>query len=67
MKWNEITHEHHGRKVSVHANSTPTHPLEGDGPWVGTVMCATEGSIPLLQCAHNVRWFAAWYEVEFID
>jgi len=67
MKWKEITNEHHGKKVSVSAKSTPNSPERGEGPFVGRIVCFNPKVIPVLVQGEEVRSFAWYWDVEFLD
>jgi hypothetical protein len=67
MFWRDITNEHNGKKASVSARSTPISPERGQGPYVGTVVCAAPNAVPVLRSGDEVHAFAWYWEVEFID
>lgn len=66
-RWRDITDKHHGLKASVSAKSTPTHPLRGEGPFVGYISCPKPDVVPILQSDDMLHSFAWYWEVEFIE
>ena len=69
MKWEQITHQHHGQKARVWTPSTPESPLVGEPGVVGTISCPTKGLIPILLVSENTlgrhaHSFAGWWNVE---
>lgn len=68
MKWNEITHEHTGRRVRVSDKSTPESPILGAGPYFGRVLCANRpDAMPVLLTDTEIRSFAWYWDVEPLD
>lgn len=67
MYWKNINSQHHGKKVSVSAISTPRHPDRGERPYIGYIVCPNLDSVPLLRVGNEVHTFAWYWEVEFLD
>lgn len=66
IKWKDIKAVHHGAKVSVQAKSTPKHPLSGEGPIIGHIICKKDGNVSVLQSGDVLHSFAWYWEVTFI-
>lgn len=68
MFWYEITSKHHNRKAAVSAKSTPKSPINGEGPYIGTISCPVDNCVPVLMSSDKeVRHFARWWEVELLE
>lgn len=66
IKCKDIRAVHHGAKVSVQTKSTPKHPLSGEVPIVGHIVCKKDGHVPVLQSGYVLHSFAWYWEVTFI-
>lgn len=64
MKWNELTPEHHGKKLKVSSNE-PLHFFEQ--PVIGHLEMKTGKEIPLLRTETSLKSFAPWYIVEILE
>lgn len=66
MRWKDVTHEHNGAVVEVSASSTPRHPLSGEGPIEGFIICRKEGEVPILQSGRMIHSFAWYWDVKIV-
>lgn len=66
MLWSQLKPEHHLKRATVSAKSTPDSPVTGSGPFTGVIRLEFEHAMPCLLIGDEVHCFADWWTVELL-